>query len=37
MVGQERALAICQLCVLLGIHNVGVRQRQLLQDTTCTL
>lgn len=31
VVGQESALAICQLRVLLGIDDVGVIQGQLLQ------
>jgi len=31
VVGQESALAICQLSVLLGVDNVGVVQSQLLQ------
>jgi len=31
VVGQESALAICQLGVLLGIDNVGVVESQLLQ------
>ena len=30
MIGQESALAICQLSVLLGVDNVGVVQSQLL-------